>query len=117
MQNFKLKFLAVTILQRVEFPISYWFLHGHYNSAARLRCLWSDLRFAEDIALLAEKETGLQELITDVAETSAEMGMCINTAKTETQVLGKGGNKFQIQVYGQQLTQVDKFVRIPGWKH
>jgi len=24
----------------VEFPISYWFLHGSYNSAALLRCLW-----------------------------------------------------------------------------
>jgi len=38
------------------------------------------------------------------------MGMCINTTKTETQVLGKGDNKLQIQVYGQQLTQVDKFI-------
>jgi len=23
-----------------NFPFSYWFLHGHYNSAALLRCLW-----------------------------------------------------------------------------
>jgi len=30
-----------------------------------------------------------------------------DTTKTETQVLSKGGNKLHIQVYGQQLTQVD----------
>ena len=33
---------------------------------------------------------------------------------TETQVLSKGGRKLQIQVYGQQLTQVDKFVYLGG---
>jgi len=33
--NFKLKFLGVTILQgKWNFPFSYWFLHGPYNSAA-----------------------------------------------------------------------------------
>ena len=42
-------FLGVTILQGVEFPIfllidSIWFSHGPYNSAARLRCLWSGSR-------------------------------------------------------------------------
>ena len=41
-------------------------------------------------------------------------GMCINTAKTETQVLGKGGSKLQIQVYEQRLTQVDKFLYLGG---
>jgi len=34
--------------------------------------------------------------------------------KTETQALGKGGNKLQIPVYGQQLTQVDKFIYLGG---
>ena len=64
--------------------------------------------------LLAEKEKELQELVTDVAEISTKMGMSINTTKTETQVLGKGGNKLQMQVYGQQLTQVDKFIYLGG---
>ena len=62
----------------------------------------------------AQTQTGLQQLVTDVAEISAKMGMCINTAKTETQVLGKGGSKLQVQVCGQQLTQVDKFVYLGG---
>jgi len=76
--------------------------------------LLSDLRFADDIALLAEKEIELQELVTDVAEISTKMGMCINTTKTETQALGKGANKLQIQVYEQQLTQVNKFIYLGG---
>ena len=80
-------------------------LHGMGPGAVINGVLLSDLRFADDIALLAGKETGLQELVTDVAEISAKMGMCINTAKTETQVLGKGVSKSQIQVYGQQLTR------------
>ena len=37
---FELKFSGVTILQWIEFPISYWFLHGPYNSAALMCCLW-----------------------------------------------------------------------------
>jgi len=40
--------------------------------------LLSDLRFADDIALLAEKDKELQELVTDVAKISTKMGMCIN---------------------------------------
>ena len=40
-QSFKMKFLGVTILQGrgSNFPFSYWFLHGPYNSAARLHFL------------------------------------------------------------------------------
>jgi len=39
--KFQVEILGVTILQGSNFPFSYWFLHGPYNSAARLRCLWS----------------------------------------------------------------------------
>ena len=45
-------------------------LHGTVSGAVINGVLLSDLRFADDIALLAEKETGLQELVTDVAERS-----------------------------------------------
>ena len=61
-----------------------------------------------------KKVKELQELVTYVAEISTKMGMCINTTKTKTQALGKGGNKLQIQVYRQQLTQVDKFIYLVG---
>jgi len=88
--------------------------HGTESGAVINGVLLSDLMFADDIALLAEKEKELQKLVTDVAEISIKMGMCINTTKTETQALGKGGNKLQIQVYGQQLTQVDKFIYLGG---
>jgi Reverse transcriptase (RNA-dependent DNA polymerase)/Domain of unknown function (DUF6451) len=76
--------------------------------------LISDLRFADDIALLSEKEDGLQLLVNKVAESSSKMGMRINVAKTEIQALGKDENKFKIHVYGQQLQQVDNFVYLGG---
>ena len=59
-------------------------MHGTRSGAVINGVLLSELRFADDIALLTEKEKALQELVTDVAEMSAKMGMCINTAKTET---------------------------------
>ena len=73
-------------------------LRGTGSGAVINGVLLSHLRFADDIALLAEKEKELQELVTDVADVSAKMGMCINTAKTVTQELGKGGNKFRIHI-------------------
>jgi len=36
--------------------------------------------------------------------------MHINIDKTETQIVGKRCTKFQMQVYAQQLTQVDYFL-------
>ena len=45
--KFWTKFSGVTVLQGVEFPIfCYWFLHGPYNSAALMRCLWFDARLS-----------------------------------------------------------------------
>ena len=38
--KFQVDILGVTILQGSNFPFSYWFLHGPYNSAALLHCLW-----------------------------------------------------------------------------
>ena len=52
--SFKMIFLGVTILQGSNFPFSYWFLHGPYNSAARPTALpvshWSAYQMAENIA-------------------------------------------------------------------
>jgi len=49
-------------------------LHVTGSGAVINGVLLSDLRFADDIALLTEKETGLQELVTDVADISAKIG-------------------------------------------
>src|SRR6218665_378659 len=49
-----------------------------------------DLRFEDDIALLAEQEMGLQKTLTEVAQVSKKMGMKISIQKTECQFLGEG---------------------------
>jgi len=74
----------------------------------------ADLRFADDIALLAEQTRGLQELLTRVVETSQKMGMAINVTKTENQFLGWGDRKFRVEVDGQQLEQTEDFVYLGG---
>src|SRR6218665_280836 len=54
-----------------------------------------DLRFADDIALLAEQEKGLQKTLTEVAQVSQKMGMKISIQKTECQTenfVYPGGN-------------------------
>jgi len=74
----------------------------------------SDLRFADDIALLAEQAQGLQESLTRVVEVSQRMGMAINVAKTESQFLGEGDKQFRMVSDGQQLVQTESFVYLGG---
>ena len=69
-----------------------------------------DLRFADDIALLAEQERGLQKTLTEVAQVIQKMGMKISIQKTECQFLGEGNKKFRLQVEGQELEQTENFV-------
>ena len=38
--KFQDDFQGLRFYRGSNFPFSYWFLHGPYNSAARLRCLW-----------------------------------------------------------------------------
>src|SRR6218665_609084 len=74
-----------------------------------------DLRCADDIALLAEKEKGLdlQKTLTEVAKVK-KMGMKINIQKTECQCLGEGNKKFRLEVEGQELEQTENFVYLGG---
>lgn len=76
--------------------------------------LLTDLRFADDIALLAEECKGLQSSLDNIVAVSRKIGMRLNTAKTEIQYLGKGDNKFCLQAEGQQLRQTDNFVYLGG---
>ena len=51
--------------------------------------LISNLRFADDIVILAESANDLQNLVDKVYENSSNLGLKINIAKTEVQVIGK----------------------------
>jgi len=69
--------------------------------------LLSDLRFADDIALLSEDACGLQSSDHQVVLAATSTGMCINKTITEVQYLGKGEKEFQILVDGQQIHHKD----------
>src|SRR6218665_3627724 len=76
-----------------------------------------DLRFADDIALLAEQEKGLQKTLTEVAQVSQKMGMKISIQKTECQFLGEENKKFRLEVEKQELKQTENFVYLHGRKY
>ena len=76
--------------------------------------IFSNLRFADDIAVMAEGESDLQMAVDKIVDVSSSMGMCINAAKTEIQFLGKGNITFQIKVNEQQLQQTENFVYLGG---
>ena len=76
--------------------------------------LISDLRFADDIALLGEKEEGLQDSLTRVVQVGKKMGMCINVQKTECQYIGREGTRLGLNVDGQILEQKESFVYLGG---
>ena len=76
--------------------------------------LIENLRFADDIAMLAETAADLQLSVDGLVDSSGRMGMKINADKTETQFLGKGDSSFQIQIEGQTLKQSENFIYLGG---
>ena len=76
--------------------------------------LIENLRFADDIAMLAEIVADLQLSVDGLVDSSRRMGMKINADKTETQFLGKGDSSFQIQIEGQTLKLSENFIYLGG---
>src|ERR1043165_1278327 len=68
----------------------------------------SNLRYADDIVLLAKSVTELQGLIDRLDEVSQKFGLMINIDKTK--VMGMDRADCHIRVQGEQLEQVDAFV-------
>jgi len=97
-----LEIIVVTLLKDID--IGAW-INGH-----RL----TDLRFVDDIALLAESERSLQEVLSSLWQNSMQMRMKINVAKTETQLLGYGSGSLSIELKGQHLKHTDEFVYLGG---
>src|SRR5664279_5167461 len=93
-----------------HFPRSnYGIRHGRGNGRSI-----NNLRFADDIAVLAEKQEDLQRMINRIVTASANMGMKVNTAKTETQQIGSNITKIDIVIENQELKQVEHFVYLGG---
>ena len=71
----------------------------------------NNLRFADDIALIAESEEELQTL---VDHSSSTLGLKININKTEVQNISKEPKHIHIMIDGKELTQVDNFTYLGG---
>ena len=71
----------------------------------------SNLRFADDIDLLAESEPDLQSLLTTVDTTNTRCGLRVSSAKTEVQQVGRIS---QSLIGTSTLTQVSDFVYLGG---
>jgi len=77
---------------------------------ARIRI--SNLRFADDISLLAESKGELQQLVNRVSQTSTRFGLIVSKPKTEVQCVGKGQTTVEVKILleDEELEQVENFV-------
>ena len=72
----------------------------------------NNLRYADDIVIIAESKNRLQQLMDTVVEESEAKGLFLNSAKSFTMVFWKSevGHTCKITVHGNTLEQVDRFV-------
>ena len=76
--------------------------------------LINNLRFADDIVLIADNDRDLQTIDDLVHQSSSNFGLKINITKTEVQAISKQPQLLNINVGGEQLKQVDKFTYLGG---
>ena len=67
----------------------------------------NNLRFADDIALLAESEEDMQTLVSDVFEPSSQLGLKISLSKTQVQMISRNSTQINIQIENHTLEQVN----------
>lgn len=74
----------------------------------------NNLRFADDIDLIADTQEKLQDITSRVYNSSKRMGLKINVEKTKTMVIGKRHEDLQIRTENGILEQVTRFVYLGG---
>ena len=74
----------------------------------------NNLRFDDDIALLAESKEDLQTLVSDVFKSSSQLGLKISLSKTQVQVIGRNSTQINIQIENHTLEQVKSFIYLGG---
>ena len=86
---------------------NYFFLNtGGVNIGGRRRRI-KCIRFADDIALLAEHERMLKNMLKELNERCENYGMKIS--KTKATVIGRKPKKIDIRIKGEFIEQVDNF--------
>ena len=73
----------------------------------------SNLRFADDICLIAEGNDDLQQTV-DKVYTSNRFGLEVNRTKTEVQCIGREKQQMKTSLGGTELTQCEEFVYLGG---
>jgi len=76
--------------------------------------LLNNLRFADDIDLVAESQCQLQELTDSVHDSSKRFGLQINVQKSKTMTIGKQPKELEVKLDGEELEQVTEFVYLGG---
>ena len=74
--------------------------------------LWSDLSYADDLAVVAENKAQLVEMIEKLAEESAYFGLKINFSKTKIMPIGPQAKLFSdnnIKIIGKKIDVVSNF--------
>lgn len=74
----------------------------------------SNLRFADDINLMAESPEELQAVTDQVNQQSVRLGLIINIDKTKVMAVGDDHRQLHIQINGKDLEQVKEFVYLGG---
>ena len=89
------------------------------NEGIELGSRWyNNLRYADDAALFADSEEGLQRIVDSVNEESERIGLTINCKKTFSMVISKKKKcpKCRITVNGEETVQVDSFRYLGCWE-
>ena len=71
---------------------------------------YNNLRYADDVALLATTECKLQELVNDISKASERFGLSMNAKKTQVMVIGRYKSSINIMYNGATLEQVKQFI-------
>ena len=71
---------------------------------------YNNLRYADDVALLATREGKLQELVNDVGKASERFGLSLNSKMTQVMVIGRHTSSINIMYNGAPLEQVKQFI-------
>ena len=71
----------------------------------RIKCI----RFADDMALLAEDERMLNNIQMELNERCEDCGMKSNISNTKAMVIGRKPKKIDIRIKGESFGQVDRF--------
>src|SRR5688572_12249138 len=79
----------------------------------------TDLRYADDVVLVADKKKKLQTKVDKLNDTYKEYGININVRKTKVMVMGGEGAENESQacftLNGVQLEQVVRFKYLSNW--